>query len=215
MFAVAILHRFLVIPAFNKEEDLENKALMAFTSPLLAFLATSISQYLVLACPNPLLSDQNHNRMYVLVYFNKLLPLALFRVMQADFNDWGLFLGISLIYGFANLLSDATRELRKKMLERSLQSTECIVRRTQEWKIADRFKYSALSLSLRTDHAESGLHHNVSLQHVWYSPWRWNWSNVWSRCGWFSDRSFLEQPFSLAASSFLWPQDKGSLAQML
>ena len=114
MFAVAILHRFLVIPAFNREKDLENKALMAFISPLLAFLVTSISQYLVLACPNPLLSDQNHNRMYVLVYFNQLLPLALFRVMQADFNDWGWFLGMSLIYGFASLLSDATRELRKK-----------------------------------------------------------------------------------------------------
>lgn len=113
MFVVAILHRLLVIPAFNREENLENKVLIAFISPLLAFLATSISQYLVLACSSPWPADQNHNRMYVLVYFNQLLPLALFRVMQADFDHWGWFVGMSLIYGFANLVSDATRELRK------------------------------------------------------------------------------------------------------
>lgn len=116
MFVVAIFHQVLVIPLFNTEDVLSRKAAIAFISPLLGYLAISISQYLILAFPIPWLADDNRNQMYVLVYFNQLLPLALFRVMQADF-DWGWFLGMSVIYGFATGLSNATRELRQNFWE--------------------------------------------------------------------------------------------------
>jgi hypothetical protein len=111
MFAIALCHRFWVIPLFNGEKNLTAKALIALTPPILAFVATSISQYLVLACSTPWLVDRN--RMYVLVYFNQLLPLAIFRVMQADFDNWGLFVGLSCIYSITNFFSEVTREHRK------------------------------------------------------------------------------------------------------
>ena len=117
MFVVAIFHQVLVIPLFNREDVLSRKAAIAFISPLLGYLAISISQYLVLASSNPWLAEDNRNQMYVLVYFNQLLPLALFRVMQADFDHWGWFLGMSVIYGVATGLSNATRELQKKIWE--------------------------------------------------------------------------------------------------
>ena len=117
MFVVAIFHQVLVIPSFNREDVLSRKVAIAFISPLLGYLAISISQYLILASSNPWLAEDNRNQMYVLVYFNQLLPLALFRVMQADFDHWGWFLGMSVIYGVATGLSNATRELQKKIWE--------------------------------------------------------------------------------------------------
>ena len=155
MFIIGLCHRFWVIPSFSSEENLTTKAVIALMAPVLAFFATSLSQFLVLAWSAPWLVDQK--RLYVLVYFNQLLPLALFRVMQADFDDWGWFVGLSLIHNIIIFFSETTYEQRKTFWQNMM---ECL---SKVWpRLTDRpqpFFEKSESKRLQTDlHIQYSLH---------------------------------------------------------
>ena len=44
--------------------------------------------------------------------------IVLYRIMQADFKSISLFVGLSLLHGFSNVLSKATEKLRGATLDR-------------------------------------------------------------------------------------------------
>ena len=119
MFIVGLCHRVFVIPKFSSEENPNMKVFIALIAPAFSFFATSLSQFFVLAWSTTWLVRQK--RMYVLVYFNQLLPLALFRVMQADFDNWGWFVGLSFIYSVTTFFSEATCEQRKAFWLNTMQ----------------------------------------------------------------------------------------------
>ena len=173
MFIIGLCHRFWVIPSFSSEENLATKAVIALMAPVLAFFATSISQFLVLAWSAPWLVDQN--RMYVLVYFNQLLPLALFRVMQADFDDWGWFVGLSFIHNIIIFFSETTYEQRKTFWKNMM---ECL---SKAWpRLNDRpqplFEKSE-SKTLQTDlHIQHSLYHHtmIILSQIYITLYRYS-----------------------------------------
>ena len=173
MFIIGLCHRFWVIPSFSSEENLTAKAGIALMAPVLAFFATSLSQFLVLAWSAPWLVDQT--RTYVLVYFNQLLPLALFRVMQADFDDWGWFVGLSLIHSIVIFFSETTYERRKTFWQITMECLSIV------WpRLRDRpqpFFEKSESKRLQTDlHIQHSLYHYtmIILSQIYITQYRYS-----------------------------------------
>ena len=110
--AIALNYRYFVVPFFNKLEDGINKAIMAAIAPGTALIPTAVCKYLALKQSSEMIRP---NRSFFLAYFLRGAAISLYRIMQADFKSISLFVGLSLLHGFSNVLSKATEKLREKM----------------------------------------------------------------------------------------------------
>ena len=110
--ANALICRSFVVPFFNKLDHGINKAIMAAIIPGIALIRTAVCKYLALTQSSEMIRP---DRSFFLAYFLRGAAISLYRIMQADFKSISLFVGLSLLHGFSNVLSKATENLREKM----------------------------------------------------------------------------------------------------
>ncbi|XP_046861140.1 uncharacterized protein LOC124454373 isoform X2 [Xenia sp. Carnegie-2017] len=94
----AFVYAELFVPWFNNQSSDFLKILVAAMVSLIATLPVAISKYIVLV-PLKNIIDVNPSRSYILVYFNHVIPIALYRVMQSDVKHFGYFILFSFLQG--------------------------------------------------------------------------------------------------------------------
>ena len=99
--AMSMSYRYVLVPWFHKQSSEVGKALIAAIIPLFALIPVAVSKYVVLChhtgIASPCLS-------YILVYFNYLAPVAIYRMMQAELTELKYFIAFSLLHGIFYIL---------------------------------------------------------------------------------------------------------------
>ena len=110
--------RYFIVPWFNKQTSGIKKAMIAGILPLYALLPIAIGKYVVLChCSQFVKADA----FFILIYFNYLGPVTLYRIMQAELTELRLFIAFSLLHGTFNIIAQV-----------SLQSIIFSVRQAQD-----------------------------------------------------------------------------------
>jgi hypothetical protein len=99
---MCLSYRNLIVPWFNEQTSDINKAMIAAILPLFALIPVAVGKYVVLChCTDLIQADVS----FVLIYFNYLIPVALYRIMQAELTDLRLFVAFSLLHGTFNIIA--------------------------------------------------------------------------------------------------------------
>ncbi|XP_046861467.1 uncharacterized protein LOC124454746 [Xenia sp. Carnegie-2017] len=124
IFCSATLFTFvygeLFVPWFNNQSSDVSKILVAAMVPLTGNIPVAISKYIVLV-PLKNIIEVNPSRSYILVYFNHVVPIALYRVMQSDVKHFEYFILFSFLQGLIDNVTKLTRKYRSYLFERFLK----------------------------------------------------------------------------------------------
>ncbi|XP_046861202.1 uncharacterized protein LOC124454432 [Xenia sp. Carnegie-2017] len=115
----AFVYGELFVPWFNNQSSDLLKILVAAMVPLIATIPVAMSKYIVLV-PLKNIIDVNPSRSYILVYFNHVVPIALYRVMQSDVKHFGYFILFSFLQGLIDNVTKLTRNCRRNLFEKFL-----------------------------------------------------------------------------------------------
>jgi hypothetical protein len=99
---MSLSYRNLIVPWFNEQTGDVNKAMIAAIVPLFALIPVAVGKYIVLCHYTGLVQADVS---FVLIYFNNLIPVALYRIMQAELTDLRLFVAFSLLRGTFNIIA--------------------------------------------------------------------------------------------------------------
>ena len=111
-FIFAVTCRYAIVPYFNAIKQRNHKFLAAAMVPALTFIPTVICKHIALRRSSELVHP---GRSFALVYFFRGVGIFLFRIMQADFKNIWLFIGLSLLSGVLKFLKKATYQLRMNL----------------------------------------------------------------------------------------------------
>ena len=111
-YALAIFYRYAVVIWFNSLDNVWYRFILAILTPTLALVPTAICRHMALWRTSEI------TRSFVLVYFTRAIFITLYRVMQADFENIWLFVGLSLLSGVSSLLKTVTVGIREKVWAR-------------------------------------------------------------------------------------------------
>jgi hypothetical protein len=111
-FAIAMYYRYLAVPWFNALENEMYKFIVATLTPVLTVFPIALCKHMALRRSSEIIDPK---RSFILVYFMRGASIALYRVMQADFKNLWMFIGLSLFSGFTYMFKTATFNLRNKM----------------------------------------------------------------------------------------------------
>ena len=104
---MSMCYRYLIVPWFNKQTNGINKTMIAAILPLFALIPVAVGKYVVLChCSHFVKAEAS----FVLIYFNYLVPVALYRIMQAELKDLRLFVAFSLLHGTFNLIAQVSSD---------------------------------------------------------------------------------------------------------
>ena len=101
---MSLSYRNLIVPWFNEQTSDVNKAMIncSHYSSVLSDSSSSVSKCVVLCyCTDLVQADVS----FVLIYFNYLITVALYRIMQAELTDLRLFVAFSLLHGAFNIIA--------------------------------------------------------------------------------------------------------------
>ena len=102
---MSMCYRYWIVPWFNEQTNGINKAMIAAIPPLFALIPVAVGKYVVLChCSHFVEADAS----FVLIYFNYLVPVALYRIMQAELKDLTLFVAFSLLHGTLNIIAQVS-----------------------------------------------------------------------------------------------------------
>ena len=129
-FAISMFYRYAAVPWFNSLDNETYKFIVATLTPILALFPTAVCRHMALWRSSEIIDPP---RSFVLVYFMRGASITLYRVMQADFQSFWLFIGLSFFSGFSYVFRTATLSLRRKMWARVLKllSKTCCTRLRQ------------------------------------------------------------------------------------
>ena len=100
-----LVYRNLIVPWFNEQTNEINKVMIAAILPIFALIPVAVSKYVVLChCTEFVEAEVS----FVLIYFNYLGPVVLYRIMQAELTDLRLFVAFSSLHGTFNLLAQVS-----------------------------------------------------------------------------------------------------------
>ena len=117
-FAVAMFYRYLAVPLFNSLKNETWKFFVAMLTPLLILLPTAVCKHMALRRSSEIIQQQ---RSFILVYFMRGSSIALYRIMQADFQNLWLFVGLSFFSGLSYVFRTATWNIRNKIWARVIK----------------------------------------------------------------------------------------------
>lgn len=101
-------YRYFIVPWFNDQTSGINKAMIAAILPLSALIPIAVGKYVALChCSRFVQADAS----FVLIYFNYLVPVALYRIMQAELKDLRLFVAFSLLHGTFDFLAQVSSHI--------------------------------------------------------------------------------------------------------
>ena len=98
-------YRYWIVPWFNKQTSDLNRAMIAAILPVFSFIPVAVGKYVVLCHCTAFVEAEVS---FVLIYFNYLIPVLLYRIMQAEITDLGLFVAFSVLHGVFNLIAQVS-----------------------------------------------------------------------------------------------------------
>lgn len=113
--AMAFFYNYAVVNWFISLNNALYRFVLAMMIPTLAVVPTAICRHMALWRTSEIIEPE---RSFALVYFIRSTFITLYRVMQADFGNIWLFVGLSLLSGVSNLLKTATVNIRVKVWAR-------------------------------------------------------------------------------------------------
>ena len=117
-FAMAMLYRYAIVKWFNSLDNVLYKFIMAILTPTLALVPTSICRHMALWRTAEIIDPE---RSFALVYFTRAGFIALYRIMQADFKNIWLFVGLSILSGISSVLKTTTVGIRQRIWARVIK----------------------------------------------------------------------------------------------
>ena len=112
---MANCYKYAVVPLFNSLDKDLYKFLVAILTPTLALIPTAFCRHMASRRTSQLIEA---GRSFGLVYAVRAGFICLYRIMQADFKNIWLFVGLSVLSGVSNVLKVATIGIRVKVWEK-------------------------------------------------------------------------------------------------
>ena len=112
---MAHCYKYAVVPLFNSLDKDLYKFLVAILTPTLALIPTAFCRHMASRRTSQLIEA---GRSFGLVYAVRAGFICLYRIMQADFKNIWLFVGLSVLSGVSNVLKVATIGIRVKVWEK-------------------------------------------------------------------------------------------------
>ena len=117
-YTMAMFYKFAVVKWFNSLDNALYRFILAMLTPTLAMVPTAICRHMVLWRTSEVIEPE---RSFALVYFIRAAFITVYRIMQADFENIWLFVGLSLLSGVSSLLKTATVGIREKVWARVIR----------------------------------------------------------------------------------------------
>ena len=111
---MAHCYKYVVVSLFNSLDKDLYKFLVAILTPTLALIPTAFCRHMALMRTSQLIEA---GRSFGLVYSLRAAFICVYRIMQADFKNIWLFVGLSVLSGVSNVLKVATIGIRVKVWE--------------------------------------------------------------------------------------------------
>ncbi|CAB4031275.1 Hypothetical predicted protein [Paramuricea clavata] len=116
--AMSLFYRYAVVKWFNSLDNVLYKFILAILTPTLALMPTAVCRHMALWRTSEIIEPE---RSFALVYFIRAAFITLYRIMQANFKNISLFVGLSLLSGVSSLLKTATVGIREKVWARVIR----------------------------------------------------------------------------------------------
>ncbi|CAB3983267.1 Hypothetical predicted protein [Paramuricea clavata] len=116
--AMAIFYKYAVVKWFNSLDNVLYRFILAILTPTLSLVPTTICRHMALWRTSEIIEPE---RSFALVYFIRASFITLYRIMQANFKNIWLFVGLSLLSGVSSLLKTATVGIREKVWARVIR----------------------------------------------------------------------------------------------
>jgi hypothetical protein len=117
-FTMAMFYRYAVVKWFNSIDNVLYKFVMAILTPTLALVPTAVCRHMALWRTSEIIKPE---RSFALVYFMRAGFIILYRIMQADFQNIWLFVGLSMLSGASSVLKIATVGIRQRIWARVIK----------------------------------------------------------------------------------------------
>ncbi len=117
-FGMAVFYKFAVVKWFNSLDNVLYRFILAILTPTLALVPTAICRHMALWRTSEIIEPE---RSFALVYFIRALFVTLYRIMQANFGNIWLFVGLSFISGVSSFLRTVTIGIRVKVWARVIR----------------------------------------------------------------------------------------------
>ncbi|CAB3985935.1 Hypothetical predicted protein [Paramuricea clavata] len=117
-FAMAMFYNYAVVKWFNSLDNVLYRFILAMLTPTLALMPTAICKHMALWRTSEIIEPE---RSWALVYFIRAIFITLYRIMQADFENIWLFVGLSILSGVSSLLKTTTVGIREKVWARVIR----------------------------------------------------------------------------------------------
>ena len=115
---MAHCYKYVVVSLFNSLDKDLYKFLVAILTPTLALIPTAFCRHMALMRTSQLIEA---GRSFGLVYSVRAAFICVYRIMQADFKNIWLFVGLSVLSGVSNVLKVATIGIREKVWEKVIK----------------------------------------------------------------------------------------------
>ena len=110
--AMSLSYKYAVVPFFNALDKDLYKFFVAILTPTLALIPTALCQHMALWRSSEFIEP---GRCFGLVYSMRAAFICVHRIMQADFKNIWLFVGLSVLSGVSSVLKVATIGIRMKV----------------------------------------------------------------------------------------------------
>ncbi len=117
-FGLAVFYSYAVVNWFNSLHNVLYRFILAILTPTLALVPNAICRHLALWRTSEIIDPE---RSFALVYFIRAGFITLYRIMQANFGNIWLFVGLSLVSGVSSFLRTATMNIRVKVWARVIR----------------------------------------------------------------------------------------------
>jgi hypothetical protein len=116
--ALGIFYHYTIVNLFISLDNVMYKFIVAFSIPTIALIPAAVCRHLALRRTAEIIDP---GKSFLLVYFMRAGYITLYRIMQADFQNIWLFVGLSVLSGVSNVLRTATVGIRVKVWSRVIK----------------------------------------------------------------------------------------------
>ena len=117
-YALGLFYKYAVVMWFNSIDNVLCRFILAILTPTLAVVPTALCRHIALWRTSEIIEP---GRSFALVYFIQGVFISLYRVMQIDFGNIWLFVGLSLLSSVLSLLKAATVGIQDKVWARIIK----------------------------------------------------------------------------------------------
>ena len=125
---LSFTYSYIIIPLFASIKEEKYKFMLTALAPALTIIPSVICKHIALRRSSEVVHP---GRSFILAYFIRGGVIYIYRIMQADFQNIWLFIGLSLFSGVINFLKKATHRVRMtlwKYIISLLNRTVCCAR---------------------------------------------------------------------------------------